>query len=138
MDDGARRLVPLVGAALERAERGLAERTARLDRAARSGLEDADRALEDARARLVVGRPAERLAELGVRLETDARRLVDRVGRRLEQAAERLEAAAGRARLLDPRHVLRRGFAWLRDERARLYDALLAMAEGIELPPFRD
>ncbi|MFG0317988.1 MAG: exodeoxyribonuclease VII large subunit [Planctomycetota bacterium JB042] len=50
--------------------------------------------------------------------------------RRLERARERVEASDARARLLDPTHVLRRGFALLRDARGRVLKETAAVEVG--------
>ena len=117
----------------------LADLQQRLQSASGRRLERQAQRLDGAAARL--GRPSARvaahrlrLARLAQRLDhaTGARtervalqqqalatRLTQGVARRPQREGERLTRAALRLDLLDPRHVLRRGYAWLADDAGR-------------------
>jgi exodeoxyribonuclease VII large subunit len=92
----------------------LAERCQQLRAATERALSLAREDLAAVRARLAAGPHVERLAEQRVRLMGDGERLRRAATARLAGAEAALVAAADRARLLDPRRVLGRGFAWLR------------------------
>jgi exodeoxyribonuclease VII large subunit len=78
------------------------------------GLASAGEALAEQRSRLVRGRHVARLSVLAEALVHEASRLRRAAGARLDAASALMDRAADRARLLDPRSVLARGFAWLR------------------------
>ena len=70
--------------------------------------------LATARARLSSGVFQERLLRLDADVEREGRRLVERSLALVERQEELLTNRAERLRLLDPRAVLARGYAWLR------------------------
>lgn len=78
--------------------------------------------------RLLAGAPARRL---------DLARLAGRLGRlggsRLAAARTRLEALAGKARLLDPGHLLERGYTLTLDREGRLLRSAREVARGMTL-----
>ncbi|MFO1077682.1 MAG: exodeoxyribonuclease VII large subunit [Planctomycetota bacterium] len=80
-----------------------------------------------------------RLAGVRSRLQAAAARAGSAATRGLERAALRLEAQAVRQRLLDPRHVLARGFALARDARGRIVTSVARLGRGDALTvQFRD
>ncbi len=104
-------------AALGRVEREAGELTLRrqaLRSAAERSLATAQHELLELRVRLGRGRHMELLAATGAQLQAQRERLVGAARALLDRQAALLAGAADRVRLLDPRHVLARGFAWLR------------------------
>jgi exodeoxyribonuclease VII large subunit len=71
-----------------------------------------------------------RAAHGGVRLARLAARLVRRGPATVGAQRQRLELLAGQARLLDPRHLLERGFTLTRDRNRRLVRRADALAAG--------
>jgi exodeoxyribonuclease VII large subunit len=127
--DTARRLRVASLGAVEVGASALRETSSRLRAACEAGLATAGEALVELRARLVRGRHLERLAEFAARLDAGAARLLAGARGRLDRHGAALDRAADRARLLDPRGVLARGFAWLRRaDGSLLKDAAAAVA----------
>jgi exodeoxyribonuclease VII large subunit len=62
-----------------------------------------------------------------------ARALPDRVQQRLERSANQVASSAARLRLLDPRLVLQRGYAWLADENGRAIVSAIQPVAGQRL-----
>jgi len=111
--------------------------------AAGSSLARAQHELLEVRVRLGRGRHMEQLAALGAQLQAQRERLVGAARTLLDRQAALLAGAADRARLLDPRQVLARGFAWLRRPdgsvlkdagAARVGEDLIAVLRDGELP----
>jgi exodeoxyribonuclease VII large subunit len=128
--DTARRLRLSALGALDAGAAALRETSQRLRATCEAGLAAAGEALAELRVRLVHGRHMERLAGLRVRLDGDVARLTAGARARLDAEAALLERAAERARLLDPRGVLARGFAWLRRPDGRLVKDARALSPG--------
>lgn len=117
----------------------LAATSQRLRAATERGLMLAGETLAEQRSRLVRGRHMIRLSVLAVALAHDASRLQRAAGARLDMLSALLDRAADRARLLDPRGVLARGFALLRRaDGAMLKDAAAARAGEVLVAELRD
>jgi exodeoxyribonuclease VII large subunit len=131
--DTARRLRSGAAATVAGGDSGLLATTQRLRAAAELALGQAGEQLIEQRSRLARGAHLERLASLSAQLDGDGLRLMAGARAVLDRRAAGLAAAADRARLLDPRGVLRRGFAWLqRADGSLLKDAAAARTgEGL-------
>ncbi|HTE05976.1 MAG TPA: exodeoxyribonuclease VII large subunit [Planctomycetota bacterium] len=136
-----------VGGRLRRAALGRVQREAgelALDRqalasAAERSLASARHELLQVRERLGRGRHMERLAALDAQLAAQRERLAGAACALLDRQAGLLSAAGDTLRLLDPRHVLARGFAWLRrPDGSVLKDAAAARAGEILTAVLRD
>jgi len=92
----------------------LAATSQHLRAATERGLAAAGETLAEHRSRLVRGRHVARLSVLAAALVHEAARLQRAAVARLDAAGAVLDRAADKARLLDPRGVLARGFAWLK------------------------
>jgi exodeoxyribonuclease VII large subunit len=95
-------------------------------------------------ARALAGQGA-RLQALGERLRRATQTVLDRQGRNADEAArrlqralpvalaaktQRLDTAAARLRLLDPRQVLHRGYAWVETVEGRPVTSVQALSAG--------
>jgi exodeoxyribonuclease VII large subunit len=126
----ARRLRLAATGSVDGTAGSLRETSQRLRAACEAGLAAAGEALAGLAARLRSGRHTERLAALAARLDGDALRLATGARARLAADEASLARAADRARLLDPRGVLARGFAWLRRADGALVKDARAVAAG--------
>jgi len=111
-----RELQSATSVALLDAERFLGTCVPRLEELAGRALSTASDDLHQTRSRLVSGAHVEQVARLEASLGLDAARLASLSERVLTSRETSLEAAAQRVRLLDPRSVLARGYAYLRRE----------------------
>ncbi len=71
-----------------------------------------------------------RLAPRGKEIPALGKRILREAGNRLERERENLEGNARRIRALDPKNVLRRGFALVRDARGKIVDRVSRVAPG--------
>ena len=110
----ARTLVSASDTATRLAQAGLEQRVTALRSLAGQALARAEHRLEAHGHRLAGGVHLERLDHLGQALRTDAGRLARQAEHVLARAETGLESRAARLRLLDPRSVLARGYAYLR------------------------
>ncbi|MGQ0552877.1 MAG: exodeoxyribonuclease VII large subunit [Planctomycetota bacterium] len=118
---------------------GLLQLSARLRAGTERGLRGEEDVLAERLSRLRRGRHLQRLALLASGLERDVGRLGAAARSRCEALAAALEASAARARLLDPRQVLARGFAWLRrPDGSLLKDAARAVPRESLVVELRD
>jgi exodeoxyribonuclease VII large subunit len=128
--DVARRLPRAVEASLRDAEHGLTSARTHLRQRCRELLHDGERHLASARSRLVQGRAVETLVRLQAVLAGDTRRLAAAADRVLQHREEGLRHVGERLRLLDPRQVLSRGYAWLRRPDGAILKDAAAAREG--------
>jgi exodeoxyribonuclease VII large subunit len=126
----ARRLRLAALGAVDARASGLRELSQQLRATCEVGLAAAGEALAELRVRLVRGRHMERLAGQTARLDADVLRLAAGARTRLDAQGALLDRADERARLLDPRGVLARGFAWLRRPDGSLVKDVGRVASG--------
>ncbi len=109
-----------------------------LDRGA-AALTAAQEAVDRGRSRLVSGAHVEHLGRREGALAADAQRLATRADVNLSRADAALDALGERLRLLDPRSVLARGYAYLRRDDGRiLMDAATAAPDQALTAVLRD
>lgn len=111
------------------------EITQRAERVLAEGRESVERS----RSRLVSGAHIERIGLLESALRSDGQRLESRADMALTRADAAIESMAQRVRLLDPRSVLARGYAYLRRDDGRiLMDAASAHPDQTLTAVLRD
>lgn len=89
--------------------------------------------VERGRARLVSGSHIDRISRLDAALQSDSQQLTARADLSLTRAEAAIESVAQRVRLLDPRSVLARGYAYLKKPDGRILMDVAASQSGEEL-----
>jgi len=86
--------------------------------------------LGDLTSRLLGGDHAVRLVEVRLALERAAGRLLEMAGRRTDREGQHLDLLAERGRLLDPAHVIGRGFALVRKKGGGIVKEVAGLEKG--------
>lgn len=136
--DRGERLLAAVAERLAEADDGLQRHGRDLQRLVAERLQRARHDLTLA-GRHLVAAAAMRLQQEGGELRAAGQRVVASTARAVERAAARLDQQATRQRLLDPRAVLARGFALVRDPTGRVLPAAALLQSGAAIHvQFRD